>query len=143
MFPSPQRALRARVVAILVPLLMTTLATFPARAHAAGTGSIAVHAVGDRDPVTGDAIALPGAPFTAYADAALTTPVGSCTTDAAGSCSITGLADGTYWVAPSGDPAGGAFHAITRLTTAFAADVRYAEPVSVGEGEPTTRRFAF
>src|SRR5262245_18949664 len=117
----------------------------PPRAGAADTptpaaGSIAVHAVGDRDPVTGDPVPLAGAPFTAYSEAALTTSVGGCTTDAAGSCSITGLADGTYWVAPSGDPSGGTFHAITRLTTALAGDARYAEPVSVGEGEPTTRQ---
>jgi hypothetical protein len=84
-----------------------------------------------------------GAPFTAYSDAGLTTPVGECTTDATGACTIDGLADGAYWVAPSGDPAGGAFHAVTQLTTEFAADARYAEPVSVGEGEPTTRRFVF
>src|SRR3954462_10640731 len=85
--------------AVLVLCLPT-----PPQAGAAGTGTIAVHAVGDRDPSTGDPLPLAGAPFTAYSDADLSTAIGRCATDATGSCSITGLADRTYWVAPSGDP---------------------------------------
>jgi hypothetical protein len=134
----------SRVALAAVALLVVCLPVPPrAGAADAAAGSILVSAVGDREPATGSPLSLGGAPFTAYSDAALTDVVGTCTTDEAGMCTITGLVDGTYWVAPSGDPAGGAFHAIDRLTTAFGADARYAEPVSVGEGEPTTRRFAF
>jgi hypothetical protein len=136
----PRSLSRAALAALA--LLVLSLPT-PPQAGAAGSGSILVRAVGDRDLATGDPVPLAGAPFTAYSDAALTTAVGTCTTDATGACSITGVADGTYWVAPTGDPAGGAFHAISRLTTALADDARYAEPVSVGEGEPITRRFVF
>src|SRR3954451_22720537 len=106
----------SRAALAALALLMLSLPP-PPQAGAAGTGSITVRAVGDRDPVTGDPVPLAGAPFTAYADDALTTAVGSCTTDVTGVCSIGGLGDGTYWVGPGGDPAGGMFHAISRLTT--------------------------
>ena len=130
-------------VALLVLCLPTPPQAGAADAPTPATGTLTVHGVGDRDPATGDPVPLEGAPFTAYSDATLTMAVGACVTDAAGSCTIGGLADGTYWVAPSGDPPGGVFHAVARFTTALADDARYAEPVSVGEGEPTTRRFVF
>src|SRR4029078_9511844 len=110
-----------RAALAAVALLALGLPT-PPEAGAAGSGSIIVRAVGDRDPATGEPVPLAGAPFTAYSDAALTTAVGTCSTDSTGACSIGGLADGIYWVAPSGDPPGGAFHAISRLTTALADD---------------------
>ena len=89
----------------------------PPQTGAAGSGSILVRAVGDRDPGTGDPIPLAGAPLTAYADAALTSVVGACATDATGTCSIEGLADATYWMAPSGDPAGGTLESTPRSTS--------------------------
>src|SRR4051812_29801479 len=107
----------SRAALAAVALLMLSLPT-PPQAGAASTGSITVRAVGDRDPVNGDPVPLAGAPFTAYADDALTTAMGSCTTGLTGACSIGGLGDGTYWVAPAGDLSGGAVPVISRPPTA-------------------------
>jgi len=65
----------SRAALVALALLVLSLPT-PPQAGAGGVGSVAVRAVGDRDPATGDPIPLAGAPFTAYSDAALTTAVG-------------------------------------------------------------------
>ena len=71
----------------------------PAPGPASESGSIVVRAAGDRDPTTGAPLPLAGAVLRAFTDASLTIAAGECTTDAAGTCTITGLAVGTYRVA--------------------------------------------
>jgi len=109
----------------------------------AATGSITVRAAGDRDGPTGNPVPLPGARLGAFTDAALTTLAGECTTDGAGSCTITGLAPATYWVAPVGDPPGGAFTRVETVDPSVGGPERYAEAVVVDEADPTTRVFAY
>ena len=106
-------------------------------------GSIVVRAAGDRDPVTGAAVPLAGARIAAYTDPALTTAAGACTTDPAGTCTITGLAAGVYRVGPVDDPPGGAFHRLGTVSTSLDAAGPYAEAVVVDEGTPTTHRFVY
>ena len=79
----------------------------------------------------------------AFTDATLTAPAGECTTDATGTCTITGLAAGTYWVAPATDPAGGAFAAVESVDPSVGGPQPYAEAVVVDEANPTTRVFAY
>jgi hypothetical protein len=133
----PLALIRPLLAGLLVPIALIAPATV---APAADPLSITVRAVGDRDPVTGAAVPLAGAALTAYRDAALTIEAGACTTDDDGQCTITGLEPGTYHVAPTAPPSGGAYSTVTELTTADG-DVRYAEAASVGEGSPTTRPF--
>ncbi|MFM8304491.1 MAG: VWA domain-containing protein [Actinomycetota bacterium] len=108
-----------------------------------GTGSIVARAAGDRDPATGALLPLPGAVLTAFADASLTVPAGECTTDARGTCTITGLVAGTYHVAPVGDPPGDSFTRLETVMTSMDGRQRYAETVVVDEADPTTRRFLY
>lgn len=108
-----------------------------------GSGSIVVRAAGDRDPATGAPLPLAGAVLRAFTDASLTTAAGECTTDAAGTCTIAGLAVGTYRVAPVGDPPGGTFARVETVKTAVSGPQRYVDVAVVDEANPTTRRFAF
>ena len=135
------RSSRSSVCLVLSGLVTAS----SARAQTAATGAIAVHAVGDRDRVSGNPIPLSGATLRASSDAALTTTVGECVTGADGSCTIGGLPPGTYWIAPAGDPVGfgGAFHAIPGVSTTFGGNVAYAQEVAVTEGDADTRAFAY
>jgi hypothetical protein len=99
--------------------------------------------VGDRDPATGAPLPLAGVLLRAFTDASLTTAAGECTTDLTGTCTITGLATGTYRVAPIGDPPGGVFARVETVKTTVDGLHRYADVVVVDEANPTTRRFAF
>jgi hypothetical protein len=130
----------ARPLLLAVASLTAAFGISPSPAPAVEPGSILVRAVGDRDPATGEPVPLAGALMRAYADVSLTTTAGDCTTDAAGECTVTGLAPGTYYVGTVAAPAGGAFDVVTELTTA-GGEAPYVEAVSVGEGSPTTRRF--
>jgi hypothetical protein len=107
------------------------------------TGFITARAAGDRDPATGAPVPLAGARLRAFTDAALTIVAGECTTDASGACTITGLATGTYWVAPVADPPGGTFAALEAVRPSAGGSEPYAEAVVVDEADPTTRVFAF
>jgi hypothetical protein len=119
-------------------------ATRPAVADPSlGSGSILARAAGDRDPATGAATPLAGAVIRAYADPALTTVAGECTTDATGSCTIAGLAPGAYVVAADAPPAGGVFHRVATVSTSLGDTQTYAEPVTVGEGATVARTFVY
>lgn len=123
-----------------------TLVLVPATAPAdpaPATGTVTVRAAGDRDPATGAPVPLAGAVLRAFADPALTEPVGDCTTDASGTCTISGLADGTYWVTPVAAPDNGAFGRVEVVDPSVGGPQPYAEPVVVDEANPTTRVFAF
>lgn len=139
--PSRLSRLAALVVGALV-LPVSGLAAPPV-VGAAEPGSIVVHATGDRDLATGAPLPLAGARLRAYTDAGLTEVAGECTTDAAGTCTITGLAPGPHRVAPVAGPPDGAFDPVDEVTTSFGGDAPYAEVVEVGEAAPATRRFAF
>jgi hypothetical protein len=108
-----------------------------------GTGSILTRAAGDRDPATGAATPLAGAVIRAYADPALTSVAGECTTDTTGSCTIAGLAPGAYVVAPHAPPAGAVFHRVATVSTSLGDTQAYAEPVTVGEGPTVARTFVY
>ena len=143
---SSLRGLVALVVAgaaLVVAPAAAPAADPPSPAPLADTGSITGRAAGDRDPATGAPAPLAGAALRAFTDAALTTPAGDCTTDATGACTITGLAPGTYWVAPVGDPPGGPFTRIETVHPAAPGGPRYAEAVVVDEADPSTRVFAY
>jgi hypothetical protein len=136
------RLLRLIRVGTAVALSVAAL-TAVRTAAAAEANSITVHAVGDRDPGSGAPLPLAGAKLRAYTDSSLATPVGECTTDASGTCTITGLDAGTYWVAPVGAPPGGAYSVVEGVTTTAEGDVPYAEPVVVGEANGEARPFVF
>ena len=125
---------------LLVP---ATVPAGPAPPAPLATGSITVRAGGDRDGASGHPVPLAGARLAAFADAALTTPAGECTTDAGGSCTISGLAAASYWVAPVGDPPGGVFTRVGTVDPSIGGPQRYAEAVVVDEANPTTRVFAY
>ena len=130
-------------LAIAGAALVSVPSVAPADPVAPPDGAITVRAAGDRDPADGTPVPLEGAVLRAFADAALTTPAGACTTDAAGACTITGLATGTYWVAPVGDPPGGTFTRVEHVDPSVGGPVPYAETVVVDEADPTTRVFAY
>lgn len=115
----------------------------PAPGPASESGSIVVRAAGDRDPTTGAPLPLAGAVLRAFTDASLTIAAGECTTDAAGTCTITGLAVGTYRVAPVGDPPGATFARVETVEVSVGGPQRYVDIAVVDEANPTTRRFAF
>jgi hypothetical protein len=132
---------RALVVTLVVPVVAFAMSSTSSSAPLdPSSGTITVHVVGDRD-ATGHGRALSGVLVRAYSDAAHARPAGECTTDAAGSCTITALPPGTYRVAPVTGPADGAFEPIVGVTTSFGGNVPYAETVTVGEGNPSTRAF--
>lgn len=137
-----RRSLTRLLVALTVGA--AALATMPAPAPAdPEPGSILARAAGDRDPTTGAPVPLAGAVLRAHTDATLTTTAGECTTDESGTCTIPGLATGTYWVAPVADPPGGAFARLDTVDLSVTGPQRYAEAVVVDEGDPATRRFVY
>lgn len=131
--------LRRLLALTLTMAALPLLAAAPAAEADDETGVIVVHAAGDRDPTTGAPIPLAEVVVRAYADAALTDPRGACTTDASGSCTITGLAPGTYRVAPAEAPPGGPFEVLGPVVTSPGVVGPPTDTVEVGEGDATTR----
>jgi hypothetical protein len=131
------------VVVAVTAVASTVTATAVTPAAAAGSNTITVHAVGDRDPATGAPAPLAGATMAAFEDAALHTKLRECTTDSTGACVIADLAPGTYWVAPVAEPGGGAYDVLDAVTTSINGNAAYADRVVVGEADGETRPFVF
>jgi hypothetical protein len=97
------------------------------------------------DPATGVALPLSGATFTATPTVA-GNPSGSCTTDASGTCSITGLAIDTYNVSETTPPPGYAPGADQSATFTFSPQtinlVFNDQPITTGDNTITVTKLS-